>query len=174
VDFISSEVEVEDYDMEEEEAYKLETDVHIGPPSTITEDDHIKQLMDVPETTSSPANVGPHPTSTRQLRSSVVQLPKKISRENWSIQSNHVAYITQELPETKDQAYKKDFAMIHAALNSVVGFDDGSDSPKTYKAVLKHKNKAGRWASKKKDFHAMEIKFFGKLFLCPVCQLEER
>jgi hypothetical protein len=46
--------------------------------------------------------------------------------------------------------------MIQASFNSVAGFDDGSDTPKAYKEVLKHKNQAGRWASMKKEFHAME------------------
>jgi hypothetical protein len=33
--------------------------------------------------------------------------------------------------------------MIQAALNSVAGFDDGCDTPKNYKDLLKHKNQAG-------------------------------
>jgi hypothetical protein len=36
--------------------------------------------------------------------------------------------------------------MIQATFNSVAGFDDGRDTPKTYKEVLKHKNQAGLWA----------------------------
>jgi cytochrome b involved in lipid metabolism len=149
-DFISSEVDVKAEDMEEEESYALEVESHVGLPPTITEDDHIEHLMDVPETTSSPKIVAPYPTSTRQLRSSVVHAPKKISREIRSLQSNHFAYITQALPETKDQANKNKFAMIQAAFHSVAGFDDGSDTPKTYKEVLKHKNPEGWWSSMKK------------------------
>jgi hypothetical protein len=30
--------------------------------------------------------------------------------------------------------------MLHAAFISVAGFDDGSDTPKTYRDVLKHAN----------------------------------
>jgi Reverse transcriptase (RNA-dependent DNA polymerase) len=48
--------------------------------------------------------------------------------------------------------------MIQAAFNSVSGFDDGSDAPKNYKEVLKHKKQAGFWATMKKEFHAMETK----------------
>jgi hypothetical protein len=33
--------------------------------------------------------------------------------------------------------------MIQAAFNSVAGFDDGSDTPKNYKELVKHKNQAG-------------------------------
>jgi hypothetical protein len=33
--------------------------------------------------------------------------------------------------------------MIQVAFNCVAGFDDGSDTPKTYKEVLKHMNQAG-------------------------------
>jgi hypothetical protein len=66
-----------------------------------------------------------------------------MSRKVRNLQNNHVAYITHLLPETKDQVYKREFAMIQAAFNSVSGFDDGSDTPKNYKEVLKHKNQAG-------------------------------
>jgi hypothetical protein len=45
--------------MEEEEAYELEGEGHVGPPPTVSEDDHIEKLMDVPETTSSPVVVAP-------------------------------------------------------------------------------------------------------------------
>jgi hypothetical protein len=48
--------------------------------------------------------------------------------------------------------------MLEAAFNSVAGFDDGSNTPKTYKEVLKHMNQAGWWSSIKKVFHAMETK----------------
>jgi glycerol-3-phosphate cytidylyltransferase-like family protein len=106
--------------------------------------DHIEKLMDV-ETTSSLTIVAPYPTSTRQLRRSDV-----LSRDHRSLQINNVAYITQALPETKDQAYKNEFSMIQAAYIPVIGFDDGSDTPKTYKEVLKHKNQAGRWATMKR------------------------
>jgi hypothetical protein len=122
--------------MEEEEEYELEVNGHVGPTPAINKDDHIKQLMDVPKATSTPSIVAPYPTSTRQLRSSVVHVPKKISTELRNLQSNHVAYI-------EDQVYKREFAMIQAAFNSVSGFDDGSDVPKNYKEVLKHKNQAG-------------------------------
>jgi hypothetical protein len=56
-----------------------------------------------------------------------------MSRELRNLQSNHVAYITHLLPETEVQVYKREFPMIQAALNSVSGFDDGSDTPKNYK-----------------------------------------
>jgi hypothetical protein len=80
VDYVSSEVEMEDGDMEEEDVYELEGEGHVGPQPTITEDDHIEQLMDVPETTSSPTIVAPYPTSTRQIRCSVVHATKIMSR----------------------------------------------------------------------------------------------
>jgi hypothetical protein len=48
--------------------------------------------------------------------------------------------------------------MIQVASNSLSGFDEGSDTPKTYKEVHKHKNQAGWWISMKKVFHAMETK----------------
>jgi hypothetical protein len=151
-------VEEEDKDVEEEEVYELEGEGNVGPPPTITEDDHIEQLMDVPKTTSTPTIVAPYQTSTRQLRSCVVHAPKKMSREERNLQSNHDAYITHLLPETKDQTYKREFAMIQAAFNSVSGFADGSNTPKNFKDVLKHKNQAGWRESMKKEFHAMETK----------------
>jgi hypothetical protein len=36
VDFVSSEVEEEDKDLEEKEAYELEVEGHVGPPATLT------------------------------------------------------------------------------------------------------------------------------------------
>jgi hypothetical protein len=70
----SIEVEEEDKDMEEEEAYELEGEGHVGPPPAISKDDHTEQLLDVPKATSTPSIVAPNPTSTRQLRSSVVHV----------------------------------------------------------------------------------------------------
>jgi hypothetical protein len=128
----------------------LEGESHVGPPPTNTKDDHIEQLMDVPKANPSPTTVAPCPTSTRQLKSSVVHAPKKMSREAKNLQCNHVAYITHLSTATKDQEYQREFAMIHAAFNSVSGFDDGSDTPKNYKEVIKHKTQAGWWASMKK------------------------
>jgi hypothetical protein len=142
--------------MEEEESFELEGYGHIGPPPTITKDDHKEQIMDAPKAKPSPAIVAPYPTSKRQLRSAVI--PNKISREVRNLQSNHVAYITHPLPETKDQVYKRELAMIQAAFNSVSGFEDGSDTPRNYKEVLKHEIQSVWWASMKKEFHAMESK----------------
>jgi Reverse transcriptase (RNA-dependent DNA polymerase) len=88
-----------------------------------------------------------------------------MSREVRNLQSNHVAYITHLLPETKDQVYKREFAMIQAAFNSVSGLDDGSDLPKNYKEVLNFKNQAGWWASMTKEFHSMETKGVWEIFL---------
>jgi hypothetical protein len=130
VDYVSSEVEEEDKDMEDEGAYALEGEGHVGPPPAITKEDHIEQLMDVPKSTSTTTTVAPYPTSTIQLRSYVA--PKKMSRKVRNLQSNHVAYITHLQPETEDQVYKREIAMIRAAFNSVSGFDDGSDSPKKF------------------------------------------
>jgi hypothetical protein len=79
-----------------------------------------------------------------------------MSSELRSLQSN-LAYINKQvLPETKDQAYQKELAMIQTAFNSVAGFDDGSKTPTTYKGVMKHTNQSGWWASMKKEFHSME------------------
>jgi hypothetical protein len=122
VDYVSSEVEEEEGDLEEEEAHELEEDGHVGPPPTITEEDHIEQIMDAPKAEPSPEIVAPYPTSTRQLRSSVI--PKKMSREVRNLQSNHVAFITHTVPEPKDQVYRKELAMIQAAFNSVSGFEE--------------------------------------------------
>jgi hypothetical protein len=119
VDYVSSEVEEKDKDMEEVKSYALEGEGHFGPPPANTKEDHIEQLMDVPKATSTPPVVAPYPISTRQLRSSVVHAPKKMSREVRNLQSNHVAYITHLLSETEDQVYKREFAMIQAAFNSV-------------------------------------------------------
>jgi hypothetical protein len=121
--------------------------------------------MDVPEITSSHTIVAPYPTSTRQLRNYVVHAPNIMSREIRSIQRNHVAYITQGIPETRDQVYKIKFAMSQASFNSVAGFDDGSDTPNTYKEVLKPKNQSGWWASINKEIHAMETKGFWEVVL---------
>jgi hypothetical protein len=41
VDYMSSEVEAEDEDMEEEEPYELEGEGYVGQPPVITKDDHI-------------------------------------------------------------------------------------------------------------------------------------
>jgi hypothetical protein len=110
-------------------------------------DHHLPSLRSITwnksKATSTPIIVAPYPTSTRQIRSSVVHATK-MSREVRNLQSNHVAYITHLIPETEDQVYKRE------AFNSVSGFDDGSDAPKNYKEVLKHKNQAGWWASMKK------------------------
>jgi hypothetical protein len=114
--------------------------------------------MDVPENTSSPTIVAPYPTSTRQLRSSVVPAPKILSRELRSLQNNHVAYITHLPPDTKDQANQREFAMIQAEFNSVAGFDDGSSTPTNYKELVIQKNQARWWASMKNEFHGMETK----------------
>jgi hypothetical protein len=46
--------------MEEEEACELEREGHVGTPPPITEDDHIEQLMHLPEITSSPTIVAPY------------------------------------------------------------------------------------------------------------------
>jgi hypothetical protein len=67
-------------DMEVEEAYELEGEGHVGPPPTITKEDHIEQLMDVPKGTTTPTIVAPYPTSTTQLRSFVVHALKKMSK----------------------------------------------------------------------------------------------
>jgi hypothetical protein len=52
----------------------------------------------------------------------------------------------------------KCYLIINAAFNSVAGVDDGSDTPKTYRDVLKHANQKGWWDSTKKGFLAMETK----------------
>jgi hypothetical protein len=46
--------------------------------------------------------------------------------------------------------------MIQAAFNSVVGYDDGIDEPKTSNDGLKQKDQAGCWTSMKREFLAME------------------
>jgi hypothetical protein len=76
-----------------------------------------------------------------------------MTRDLRGIQSSlHFAYINnQVLPD-----HDKQYAMLNAAFNSVAGLDDGSDTPKTYKDVLQHKNQKVWWDSMKKDFHAME------------------
>jgi hypothetical protein len=79
IGFITGEVEAED--MDETEVCDLEGELHVGPSPAITEDEHIEQLIDVPEVTLNPAIVAPYPTSTRQLKSSVLPAPKKMSRE---------------------------------------------------------------------------------------------
>jgi hypothetical protein len=117
----------------------LEEEGHVGPPPSITEDNHIEQLMDIPETTSSPTIVAPYPTSTRQLRCFVIPAPKQMSRVLRRLQSNHVAYVNKQvLPEVKAKAYKKHFVIIQAAFYSVAGSDDGTDTPISYNDVLKH------------------------------------
>jgi hypothetical protein len=78
--------------------YELEREGHVGPPPAITEDVHIEQLTDVPETTSNPSIVAPYPTSTRQLRSYVIPAPKQMPRELKSLQSNQVAYVNKQKP----------------------------------------------------------------------------
>jgi hypothetical protein len=99
--------------------------------------------MDVPETTLNLTIVVPYPPSTKQLRSYVAPAAKKMSSKLKCLQRYHVAFITQALPETKDQASKTEFAMIKASLNFIASFIDGSTTAKTFKEVLKHKNKAG-------------------------------
>jgi hypothetical protein len=118
----------------------LEGEGHVGPTPAITEEDHIEQRMDVPGTTLNSTIVAPSPTSSRQLRSSVVSAPEKMSRELRSLQSNHVAYLTKALPDTKDQAYQNDFALIQAAFHSVAGFYDDNNTTNTYKEVLNRKS----------------------------------
>jgi hypothetical protein len=100
--------------------------------------------MDVPDTTKPPI-IAPYPKTTRELSLSTVgPAQNKMSRELRCLQRNHASYINKKiLQESKDKAYQSEFAMIQAALNSVAVFDDGSDTPKNYKDVLKHKNQAG-------------------------------
>jgi hypothetical protein len=45
--------------------------------------------------------------------------------------------------------------MLSADFSSIVGFDDGSDTPKNYKDVLGHKNQGKWWESRKQALHAM-------------------
>jgi hypothetical protein len=102
--------------------------------------------MDVPNITK-PAIVAPYPKATRELRSlsygTVGPAPKKLSKELIRLESNHVAYINKQvLPELKDKNYQGEFAMLQTASISVAGFNDGSDTPRNYKDVLKHKNQA--------------------------------
>jgi hypothetical protein len=116
--------------------------------------------MNIPDTTN-PAIVAPYPKSTRELRSlrygTIGPAPEKIAWALRGLQSNHVVYINKQvLPESKDNTYQREFSMIQAAFNSVAGFDDGSDTPKNYKDVLKHKSQAWWWASIEQEFNAME------------------
>jgi hypothetical protein len=78
-----------------------------------------------------------------------------MSRELRGLQSNlHIAYINNQVFPDHD----KEHALLNASFNSVAGFDDGSDTPKAYKDVLKHKNQKGWWDSMKKAFLAIETK----------------
>jgi hypothetical protein len=61
--------------------------------------------------------------------------------------------------------------MLNAAFNSVAGFDDGSNTPKTYKDVLKHANQKGWWDCMKNEFLAMDT---GKLYPRHPCHQEGR
>jgi hypothetical protein len=70
-------------------------------------------------------------------------------------QRNHIFYIKKQVvPETKDNEYN----MLVTAVNSIAGFDGGSDNPMTYKDVLKHKDQTVWWISTKMYFHAIETK----------------
>jgi hypothetical protein len=82
VDYVSSDVEAEDEHIVEEGAYELEGEGNVD------------QLMDVPDVTASPTIVAPYPTSKRQLRSSVVTAPQKMSSELRNLLSSHVSYLT--------------------------------------------------------------------------------
>jgi hypothetical protein len=62
--------------------------------------------------------------------------------------------------------------MLNAAFNAIAGDDDGSNTPKTVKDVLKHKYQKGWWDCTKKEFQAMET--YGKFCLCHPCHLEEK
>jgi hypothetical protein len=54
---------------------------------------------------------------------------------------------------------------VKCCFNSIASFDDGSDTPKTYKDVLKHKNQKGWWDSMNKWFRAMDTKSAWKVVL---------
>jgi hypothetical protein len=140
VAFVSSEVEEDEIEDEEEVGAEQEGYNHVGPPPPITEDDFVEQQMDVPQATAPIAPV-PYPKVSRELRSlqygNIGPAPKRMTRELRGLQSNlHIAYINnQVLPD-----HDKEYAMLNAAINSVAGFDYGSDTPKTYRDVLKHSN----------------------------------
>jgi hypothetical protein len=80
---------------------------------------------------------------------------KRITRKYQGLQSNLlIAYINSHILRGHDKVYD----MLNAASISIAGFDDGSDTPKTYNDVLKHQNQKVRWDSLKKEFHAMATK----------------
>jgi hypothetical protein len=114
--------------------------------------------MDIPQATA-PIVPVPYPKVSRELRSlqygNIGPAPKRMTRELQGFQSNlHIAYINnQVLPD-----HEKEYAMLNAAFNSVAGFDNGSDTPKTYRDVLEHANQKGWWDSMKKEFLEMETK----------------
>jgi hypothetical protein len=99
----------------------------------------------------------PYPKGSRELRSlsyGTALAPKRLARELKRLQSSniHVAYINRQIQPDKD----KEFIMLSAAFNSIAGFDDESDTPKSYIDVSGHKNQAKWWDSMEKEFHAME------------------
>jgi hypothetical protein len=106
--------------------------------------------MDVPPATA-PIVPVPYPKASREFRSlqygTIGPAPKRMTRKLRGLQSNlHIAYINNQVLPDHDTEY----AMLNAAFNSVAGFDDGSDTSKAYKDVLKQKNKTGWWDSMKK------------------------
>jgi hypothetical protein len=127
---------VKEEDVEEEKVFELN---HDGPPSAITEDDHVEHLMDVPATTKH-TFVSPYPKSNRELRrlryGSVGPSPKTMSRELKGLQRNHVAYVNKVvLRESRDKAYQSKFVMIQRAFNSNAGLMVAAICQKTKKCV---------------------------------------
>jgi hypothetical protein len=121
--------------------------------------------MDVPPATA-PIVPVPYPKVSQELRilsfGIIAPALKRMTRKLQGLQSIlHIACIkNQVLPD-----HDKEYAILNAAFNSIAGFDDGSDTPKTYKDVLNHNNPNVWWDSMKEEFHAMETKAVWEIIL---------
>jgi hypothetical protein len=98
----------------------LEERDNVGPLPHLTEDDHLEERMDVPDTNSKPQIVAPYPKSSRGLRSlsfgTLGPAPIKTPTEFKSHQINHVGCIEKQvLPESKDKACQSKFAKMQTA-----------------------------------------------------------
>jgi hypothetical protein len=114
-----------------------------GPPQPVTIDDHIEHQVDVSDKVQNPPLIPvPYPKESRELRrlsNGAAPSPKRLARALKGLQTStiHVAYINRQIQPDKDT----EITMISAAFNSIAGFDDGSNTPKSYKDVLGHKIK---------------------------------
>jgi hypothetical protein len=124
VEFTASEEEI----VATEDEKTAEEDGFFGP----LQPDNVEHQVDVSYNVPNPQLIPvPYPKGSRELRSlsyGTAPAPKRLARDLRGLQSSnkHVAYMKMKVNPEKDNK----FTMLSAAFNAIVGFDDGSDTPR--------------------------------------------